>query len=147
MPEGQTVFAQCTRTVKRIIILTKSIFPQNFLVDPMEAILKFSLESVWQKAWNFPINDQKRWKTFPFSKFFRLKKLMRTRSMQFSQPRWKQNSRRSEKTQSMSQTNECIIEFLKSFCSENVFVVTYIAVLTTQLKNYRQGTDVLLLHV
>ena len=147
LPEGETVFAQCTRTVKRTIILTKSFFPQNFLVDTMEAVLKFSLERVWQKAGNFPFNDRKRWKIFPFSNFFRLKELMRTRNMQFWQPSWKQNARRSEKTQSMSQTNEWIIEFFKSFCSENVFVDTYIAVLTTQLKNYRQRTGVLLLHV
>ena len=146
LPEGQTILAVSTRTMERTIILTKSSFPQNFLVDTMEAILKFSLERAGRKAENFPFKDRKRWKKIRLSNFFSLKKIIKTRSMQFWQPSWKQIARRSEETHSMSKTNEWNFEFSKVLFSK-CFVDTYIAVLTTQLKNYRQEADVPLLHV
>ena len=145
-PEGQTVFAQCTRTVKRTIILTESFFLQKFLVDTMEAILKFSLDWVWKKTDFFPFIDRKRWKKFLFSNSFSSKNPYRQVAYNFDNPVERKKTE-VQKRQSMTQTNEWKNEFLTNFCSENVFMDRYLAVLTTTLRKYRQKTDMPLLHV
>ena len=145
-PEGQTVFGQCTRTVKTTIVLTESFFPQNFLVDTMEAILKFSLERVWKKTDFFPFIDRKRWKNFLFSNSFSSKNTYRQVAYNFDNPVQRKKTE-VQKRQSMTQTNEWKNEFFTNFCSENVFMDRYLAVLTTTLRKYRQKTDMPLLHV
>ena len=139
LPECQTDFAHCTKRWKEPIILLQYFFSSKPYCRHYESNFENPAGKSLTEGQKFCVQwPQKIKKFFLFRIFFRLKKLIRTRSMQF----W-QSSR--EKLPGMREKFDRCPEFISKitiFEAENFvlkfFLNVYNAVLTTPFEKFRQ---------